>query len=252
MDSYINSYDSFTKIVVYNYDIGSGGIADCVKYFMFILELCIKNNTRLYYKRNDIELEKYIKLKYTDMYFDNYIFKHDECIEHVTPQMYYSLFNYDNLIMDINEVFYITDDVKINSRTIFPLNINAYISIHLRMGDKYLETDSQYIVCKDDIRQFSEQKIDDFIKENTSKTIFCCCDNNNCKLKIKEKYNNVIVSSCEIGHVSLFNTTKKQVLDAVTEFYLLTRSEMIFAATESGFSRMASRFGKIPLIHMIL
>lgn len=249
MNSYINNYDLFNKIVVYNYDIGFGGVADCIKFFLFILESCIKNNIRLYYKKNNIEIEKYIKLKHTEMYFDNYKNKQSDCIEHVTPLMYYSTFNYADLTIDVNDVFYITPEVKLNITKIFPSDIHNYISIHLRLGDKYLETDKQYIQCKDDMREFTEQKMYDFIEENISnKNIFLCCDNNEYKLKIKEKYNTIIISSCEIGHISLSNTTKKQVLDAITEFYLLTQSELIFAVSESGFSRMASRFGKIPLI----
>jgi hypothetical protein len=49
-----------------------------------------------------------------------------------------------------------------------------------------------------------------------------------------------------IGHTSFSNTTKKQVLDAVTEFYILTKSDMIYGITNSGFSLMASKFNNIP------
>ena len=70
MDNYINNYDSFSNIIIYNYDIGKGGIGDCIKFFMFILESCIKNNIRLYYKKNNIEIENFIKLKYDKMYIE--------------------------------------------------------------------------------------------------------------------------------------------------------------------------------------
>jgi hypothetical protein len=63
-----------------------------------------------------------------------------------------------------------------------------------------------------------------------------------CKQKIKEKYNNIYITSGEIGHTSFTITTKKQVLDTVTEFYLLTNSKKIYAASRSNFSWSASIF----------
>lgn len=164
------------------------------------------------------------------------------------PSNYYSSINYDYSI-NIKDVFYFTDEIKINSKYLFPLNNNNYISIHLRLGDKYLETDKAYVLCKGDTRSFSEEKIYEFIEKNYGKNIFFCCDNNEYKLKIKEKYNNVIITNCDIGHVSLSNTTKKQIIDAITEFYILTNSKLIFAASNSGFSIVASKFNNIPLLN---
>ena len=247
MDSYISNYDSFTKKMVYDFKLGDGGIGDCIKFFMFVLVSCIKNNTRLYYKKNNIEIENYIGLKYDKMYIDEDKIKQLDCVEVVNPYMYHSTINYDYNI-NINEVFYFTDEVKINCKNLFPENINNYISIHLRLGDKYLETENHYVLCKNDIRTFKEENIYKFIEENYSENIFFCCDNNNYKIKLKEKYNNIIITNCDIGHSSLSNTNKKQILDAITEFYILTNSKMIFAASQSGFSIVASKFNNISLI----
>jgi hypothetical protein len=214
---------------------------------MFVLESCIKNKTKLYYKINNIEIENYIKLKFNKMYVNNDMIKQLGCVQIVSPHLYYSKFNC-NFTIDIKDVFYFTDDVKINCNFLFPLDITSYISIHLRLGDKYLETDHQYVLCKDDSRKFSEEKIFKFIEENYSKNIFFCCDNNSYKLKIKKKYNNIIITNCDIGHTSLFNSTKKQVLDGVTEFYILTNSKIIVAGSSSGFSEVASKFNNVPLI----
>ena len=74
------------------------------------------------------------------------------------------------------------------------------------------------------------------------------CDNNKYKLKIKNEYNNIIITDANIGHTSLLNTTEKQVLDTITEFYLLTNSQLIYAASKSGFSYMASRFNNVKYI----
>jgi len=247
MDTYINKYESFKNTIVYDFQLGHGGIGDCIKFFMFILESCIKNNIRLYYKINNIKIENYIKLKYDKMYINEYMISQLEFVDIVQPSMYYNSYNYDYSI-DIKDVFYFTDEVKINCNYLFPSNITSYISIHLRLGDKYLETDKNYVMCKDDVRIFSEENIYKIIEEYSNRTIFFCCDNNNYKLKIKSKYDNIVISICEIGHTSLSNTTEKQVLDSITEFYILTNSEVIFAACESGFSIVASKFNNIPLI----
>ena len=51
MENYINSFDTFKENCIYNFKLGDGGIGDCIKFFMFVLESCIKNNIRLYYKK---------------------------------------------------------------------------------------------------------------------------------------------------------------------------------------------------------
>lgn len=248
MDNYINNYEKFEEKIVYDFKLGDGGIGDCIKFFMFALEFCIKNNIRLYYKKNNIQIEKYIKLKCDKMYIDENNIKNLGFIKIVTPYTFYSNFNW-NFSITIDEVFYFTNEVKVNCKHLLPINVDKYVSIHLRFGDKYLETDKNYVVCKDDARDFSEEIIFKFIEENNNKNIFFCCDNKNYKLKLKERYNNIIITNCDIGHSSLFNTSEKQILDGITEFFILTNSEIIYAGSPSGFSRAASKFNNIPLIN---
>lgn len=250
MNNYINNYFSYKKITIYDFKQDAGGIGDYIKFFMFCLELCIKNDTRLYIKKNNIEIENYIRLKHDKMYIDDNTIKKISNVRIVTPKMYYSNFN-SNFTVDINEVFYFTDEVINNSKILLPNNMTNYISIHLRLGDKFLETERMYIQCKNDIRSFSEEEIYKFIEDNNDKTIFFCCDNNAYKTKIKEKYNNIVTTNCDIGHTSLSNTTKKQTLDSITEFYILSNSQLIFSGSKSGFSMIASKFGKIPIIGTI-
>jgi hypothetical protein len=206
------------------------------------------NNKRLYYKKNNIELEKYIKLIYDKMYItDNLLYKlGDYAI--VTPQMFYESPNIHEYNININNVFYFSNEIIENSKIIFPANINNYISIHLRLGDKFLEIPEENIYCKEDTRSFSEEKINKIIEENINESIFFCCDNNSFRQKIKEKYNNIIITTGVIGHTSYSTTSKKEVLDTITEFYLLTNSKKIFAASYSGFSIISSKFNNIPYI----
>ena len=239
MEEYMKNYDIFNESVVYDFDIGDGGLGDYIKFFMSCLETCIKNKKRLYKRTHNLWIDKYIKLKYDKMYVnDNFNY------EIIKPHMLYN--NYCDNTIKINEVFYFTDDVKQNSKLLFPA-ITNYISIHLRLGDKYLETDKNYILCKEDTRQFSQEKINEFI-ETHSEPIFFCCDNMNYKLKLKQKYN-IIITNCDIGHSSLSNTTEKQILDAVTELFILTNSKMIFGASNSGFSLVSARFNDIPYLN---
>ena len=248
MDVYIKNYELFDKIVVYDFKLGDGGLGDNIKFFMFVLESCMKNKERLYYKKNNIDIENYIKLKYSIMYVNNEMLQNLQDVKIVVPQMFYSSIDY-NYSIDINQIFYFTDEVIINSKLLFPNDVTDYLSIHLRLGDKYLETEKNYVLCQDDVRSFSEENIYNFIEKNYSKNILFCCDNKSYKVKLKEKYKNITITNCDIGHTSLSNTTKKQVLDSVTEFYILTNSKMIFNASNSGFSIIASKFNNIPLMY---
>lgn len=247
MDDYIRRYGAFNKTVVYDFKLGSGGIGDNIKFFMFLLETCMKNNWRVCYKKNNIPIEQFLKLRYNIMYIEEPKIKQLRQYKVVTPFMLYSSYNY-NYSIDINQVFYFTEEVKLNGLRLLPQSNTDYISIHLRLGDKYLETDKKYVVCSEDVRTFSEESIHQFIKGRPNEPIFFCCDNNRYKVKMKETFTNLIITNCDIGHTSLQNTTRKQVLDGITELYLLTNSKMIFAGASSGFSIIASKFNNIPLL----
>jgi hypothetical protein len=248
MDTYLQEYKSYENKVVYNFGLGSGGIADCIKFFMFLLEECMKQKKQLYYKKYNIELENYIKLKHDALYIDDDGIKALDCVEEIHPHMCYSTVHC-NYSININEVFTFSDEVIRNSNLLFPEPIQGYISLHVRLGDKFLETDVNFIYCIDDKRDFSEEKIESFLKENHTKPIFFCSDNKAYKLRMKEKYN-ISITNCDIGHTSLSNTTSKQILDAVTEFYILTHSEKIYSGSRSGFSLLASKFNSIPFIDL--
>lgn len=261
MEDYINQYDSFTKIIVYDFKQGDGGIGDCIKFFMHTLNLCMKYNIKLYYLINNNLLEKYLTLKYEKMYIDSSnivgscnIREHDIAnikdgiYNIVTPCIFYNIYNNNTIIMACQEVFTFSEEVKLNGCRLNVNNVNNYISIHLRLGDKYLETDHSFVLVKHDERIYNEASLFNFINDNCNKNIIFFCDNQSYKLKIKNKFKNVIILNCDIGHTSLSNTTDAQTLDAVTEFYLMTNSEQICSASNSGFSTMASKFKNIPII----
>lgn len=251
MENYIKNYDNYSQQIIYDFRVGDGGIGDCIKFFMFILQKCINNNTKLYYLVNNIPLEKYLKLKYKKMYI--HINNITGNYNIVKPQNYYNYtFSeiFDTLLIPFEEVFEFSQEILINSSRFFSNNNFSYISIHLRLGDMYLETDKHFLQSDNDIRVFNEEKIYDFIEKNNDKNILFFCDNNNYKLKIKDKYNFIIITDFKIGHTSLINTTDEQTLDSISEFYIMTNSEKIIAASQSGFSVTASKFKNIPLINI--
>jgi hypothetical protein len=280
MNEYINNYEKFNKKLIYNFKLGFGGIGDCIKFFMHSLNLSIKYNFQLYYLINNIPVEKYIKLKYPKMYInvddvindntrkifyidnDNQISEKNDLNYYyvINPFLFYNSFTYDSISITINidEVFEFSNEIIINSKNLLNNNNNNnndnildYISIHLRLGDKYLETDKAFVMCINDERQYNEDNLFKFIEENINKNknIIFFCDNNNYKLKIKKKYqnNNFIIIDSDIGHTSLLNTTEKQTLDTISEFYILTNSKEIYSGSYSGFSIIASKFKNIPL-----
>jgi hypothetical protein len=259
MEEYLDKYDSLDKIIVYDFKLGSGGIGDLLKFFIYLINYGIKNDIKIHYLINNIPIENYLKLKYNKFYIKNEditnkikINDHNELITikpniyyMIEPYILYNIITFDTMIQ-YDLVFEFSEVVKTNCNII----LNNYISIHLRLGDKYLETDPNYIQCLNDTREYNEDKIFKFIEDNHDKNIIFFCDNNAYKLKINLKYNNVVITNYQIGHTSLFNTNEKQVLDSITEFYLMTNSKKIILASYSGFSITASKFKNIPIEYL--
>lgn len=255
-------YDIYEKRIVYKFDIGDGGIGDCIKFFLYLLNICIKYHIKLYYLVSDIYLEKYLRLKYDKMYIrkeeiteKRYIKEsdirdiRDDIFNVISPDAFYNSFSYDKVVIPVSDVFMFSEDVKINSYMLTD-TVYDYISIHLRLGDKYLETDKQYVQVPNDTREYDEDKIFGVIRENKDKKVMFFCDNNAYKMRIKEMFDNIVITKSDIGHTSLSNTTDKQTLDAVTEFYLLSESKKIYCASISGFSIVASMFRDVRLVYI--
>ena len=62
-----------------------------------------------------------------------------------------------------------------------------------------------------------------------------------------EKYggDKVWATECSVAHSGLPNTTKEQVIDAVTEFYILSNSKQVYSNAYSGFSSMAAKMNNV-------
>jgi hypothetical protein len=263
MDEYLADYDSYTKQIVYNFKLGNGGIGDFCKFFMCLLCVCVTNKYKIRYLINNIGIEKHILLKNSQFYInynelpDNFIIAdtieqiyESDCIL-ITPHVLYHVYNYNELFIQAQDVFKFSNIIQNNYYRLFTQDIDNYVSIHMRLGDKYLETDISFVVCKEDERQFDERSTFKFIEDNSHLNIVFFCDNNQYKQLIKSRYPNLIITNCNIGHTSLYNTTEQQLIDTVTEFYILCNSTHIYSASSfSGFSIMASKFKNIPLTNL--
>ena len=268
MDEYLKKYDTLDRSVIFCFNVGNGGIGDLIKFFMGILYYCIEYDIKMYYA-NESNVGKYIKIKHPKMYFDMKDVSNPVPVEHVdqlvnlTPGISYTVetglfygvfpfyqipeFPYD-IGIPMNTIFEFTDEVKQN-QTILNTPLENYTSIHLRLGDRFLETDANFIHCIEDERYYDPYQLHTSIVNANGPVLFCC-DNEDFKQQIKQQYDKVVITTGAIGHTSLSNTTDKQSLDAVTEFYLLTKSNHIVVCSYSGFSIMASKFNNTPVTYL--
>jgi hypothetical protein len=240
-NNYMKKYDTLNTILVYDFNTKDGGIGDCIKFFIISLLFCIENNIKLKYQINNIILEQYLKLKYEKFYIKNHNYNR------IKPFLFYKFFSYDDIQMPLQELFYFTEKVKENAYHLLPLD--DYISIHLRLGDKYLETDRSFVLVTNDERKYDELKVYAYIESNLDKKLVFFCDNQSYKQKIKAKYS-IFTTNASIGHTGLTNTLDNQVLDAISEFYLICHSKKIISISYSGFSTMASKYKNIPILYI--
>lgn len=196
---------------------------------------------------NNIEIEKYLKLKYDALNITANEVSKLRYVAIKSPYDFYGSVHY-NYNTQLDQVFYFDESVMLNVNSILSSPPCSYISVHLRLGDKFLETDKNCVLVQDDTRTFSEEKMNAFIKQKKDEHILFFCDNETYKQQMKTKHANLIITTSEIGHTSLSNTTSRQILDAVTELYVLSNSQLIYAASESGFSKIASKFNDVKLI----
>ena len=256
MEEYLCSYKTYTKKVVYQFKLGHGGIGDCIKYFMYLLHLCIQQKCCLYYQVMNNPLEKYVRLVDPAMYIRaeemthtvpihlNELRAHEHAYTVCTP---FDLYNaYKGFDYPIHKIFTFSQDIWYRKKEIFSLQ-EKYVSIHIRLGDKFLETDTQFVIVKNDERPFQEEALYHWLDTHRDTPIVLFCDNHTYKQYIHEKFSHVHITQGEVGHTSLLNTGEQQIIDAVTEFYILTQSERIYANCVSGFSDMAAKFNRIPI-----
>ena len=266
MDEYFAKYDTFTKTFVFNFGIGSGGIGDITRGVLYLLQICKKHDIRFFCNTNS-PIFSFLQARYSKMFIafhialeisEPIILTKTSDIEHIEPNKFYmgthelvypDFFDvklYDSLQYTLSDIFFFSDEVQRNARKYMKDDL-SYISIHVRLGDKHLETDKEFVVCRADERVFDEKEMFRLIERNAYKTIYFFCDNNTYKQKIKGIYSFINTIDYAIGHTSLKNVTTEQILNAMTDFYLLSRSDHIYSMTCSTFPFMASKYKNTPI-----
>jgi len=251
VDDYLNECDSYSKKAVFVFGKTNGGIGDLTKFFTYLLQMCITHKIRLYYLLTGDPIDKYLKLDdrfYTNKYENElYLqsithlpFMIDHVMYVVSPQTMYAVDDIFNCItIPLSELFHFSDEV-LNRAAPY---LGHYESVHLRLGDKFLETDRHYVLVHDDERRYDEAKLFAFIQE---RNVFFFCDNKSYKQSLKDRFN-IQITDFDIAHSSFINTTDAQLIDGLAEFYLLSKSTHIYKASYSGYSIMASKFYNCPI-----
>ena len=261
MEEYFLNWDNYKKKVIYVFNNNNkGGIGDFFKFFMYLLNFCIENNIKMYYLLDTNPLDNFVKLTYDFMYitnndnnFNNNYIKNinelknidEDIIYMIQPFAMHSVPNlYNQLPCYTNNIFYFTEEVKTLALSLTKNN-ESYISIHIRLGDKYLENGK---VCNDDVRYFDENKLFDFIEKHKHRNIFLFCDNYKYKQSLKKMFDFINITNYDIYHTGVNNIPNIYYLNTIVEFYLLSNSEYIYSLAYSGFSIMASKFKNIKII----
>ena len=266
IDEYFAKYDTLKKTFVFNFDIEFGGVGDVTRGILYLIEVCKKHDVRFYFNTNST-IFNYLHTRYHKLFIpfhealaisEPIVINKISDIPRIEPNKFYlgrysivyqdfcdnSL--YDRLKYNLSDIFYFSDQVITNANK-FIKSDDKYISIHLRLGDKYLETDKNFIRCPNDQRAFDENALFSLIEENAHKTIYFFCDNNAYKQTLKNKYNFINIITYEIGHTCALNTTPEQILNTLTDFYLLSKSEHIYSMAWSVFPVMAAKYNGTPI-----
>lgn len=249
----LSKYKKMTYFV-YNFKQGEGGIGDYIKFFVYTYQKSLREGNKCVILKNNLMIEKYIKLKDERLYVTPNQLPRMNNKKIIKPQDLYQYFGKENMkkqkeffFIPILFLFEFSQEVLDNRNKLLSPDIQDYISLHVRLGDKHIETDSNNKICKNDEREINQDKINECITDNKDTNIILFCDNNEYKQDMKKKFDNIIICNSDIGHTSFKSTTEKQVLDTITEFYIMSESKEIVAGSLSGFSIMASIFNNIPI-----
>jgi hypothetical protein len=251
MEEYLLNRPTYLKKVIFVIRYYEGGIADFIKFFLFLIQLCIQKQLKIYFAITDLRLNKWLKLKYPEFYYipNNEVILDDISqldmldvnIDYtVYPKILYSTFSYDKLYLKGSDIFTFSSEIIELSKG---FSLEKYVSIHVRLGDKFLEIPLEQNQCINDVRHFNEEAVLECIQQNPGILVFC--DNLKYKQKLQQTYK-IELTAFKIGHTCLPTTSDEVVMDSLTEFYILAKSQHIFISNDSGFSKMAANFYNVP------
>lgn len=275
-----------SKTLVYQYNYGTGGVADMIKYLFHTVDISRKTGADLkIYLNHPISQYLMINPKYQitsqdllslpDYYhlskedsnrnFEAILEQHSHLV--IRPIDYYML----NITFDLsNELdfktcgphhFELSDYLSFTEEIYHSLKEHQprpYIAIHYRLGDHYLETIPKIWYLGSDNRRKPDDQILDTIstilkRSNPSLSVYFLADNNQYKQIIREHFPSLFVFDNQIRNPSyVYNETKEVYMEglksAIVEFLFLSQSQEIHALSYSGFTTMSAYIGHKPLV----
>jgi len=256
MEEYLVSRTTFSKKVIFMIPYFQGGIGDIIKYFLYLIQLCIEKRLKVYFAITDLKVNKWLKLKHPELYYTPHavnvlqnicqLDRLDDTVDYIIqPHILYSTFSYEQLYLKGSDVFLFAPEIIERSKHFC---LETYRSIHIRLGDKFLEIPIELNQCITDVRTFNKDSVIDCIQKNPGILVFC--DNLAYKQTLQKNYQ-IELTPFKIGHTCLPSTSDDVILDTLTEFYILAKSQHIFISNDSGFPKMAANFYGVSFTQLI-
>jgi hypothetical protein len=239
----IHIYDNNIKFLINYFNNKSNinnKIANGVSKFSKInCEFNNKNGVITYNINNDYDDSEFIQFLNKQPIFLNNIFINATLFpcEYISKKhieyMKYILDPIDPIKIEINNI--------LNNLNIKP---KTYITYHIRLGDTYIENQSEYI------KKSILDKITRIIDIIDYKNCLLLSDSNSIKNVLKIKYPNIRILTNKICHITSNETEK--IKNTLLEFYLMSFSSQIKSFSVyphgSGFSKWCSVVYEIPYI----
>lgn len=239
----IHIYDSnirfFLKYFI-NKPIIHSKIANYINKFTKLnCEFKSKNGIITYNINDDYDDTKFVQFLNNQPIFNNNIFINTTLFpsEYIskkyTEYMKYILDPIDSIKIEINNI--------LNANKLMP---KGYITYHIRLGDDYIEKQSEYI------KKSIIDKISKILNIIDSKNCLVLSDSNAIKQLLKTIYPNIRILTNEICHIT--TNEKEKIKNTLIEFYLMSFSSQITSFSVyphgSGFSKWCSIVYEIPYI----
>lgn len=237
-DEYCALAPTLDTAVVCEFGLTQGGIGDFFKIFAFSLELAIASRARILV-RNTSPLAAFLHPKHAWMTDArgmrvvttvNNAYWYNHASTETTQELCSALVLSDWFEMDAS--------IVADARRLAPPT--AYTALHIRRGDKHLETNRANVACKDDERPFAASAIDAVCAREP--VLLVVGDHAGTLRDLKARFPHVVLTGLEIGHTSLKGTPAPAVRAALVEFVMLGNARSIVASSTSGFPYLASRW----------
>lgn len=125
-----------------------------------------------------------------------------------------------------------------------------YVSIHIRCGDKYIESGGQndlYISNPEDPKVYKRlEKSIEYMNKEYNLPIVIFSDNKTLRNTIATKYN-LLQFNTEIGHTATHGNTDTYYIDAIAEFELIGKSKSIIIFYTTGFVYWSAFFNNVSI-----